>query len=1559
MFSLSESVTTIHSLQFVSRTLNESKPIVHFYAERAIINRLTLSMAMKSNKKTSLSTLFHSSVANAQQPAEFDSPLSLVRFFVDLLDRISTDADLGAPDTILPTPANGRQLGWLPEISATHLTPMRDDLESFLDQLHAECPDLRSSQIERATKLVRRCQWARLANEVLTTAARDATRQVVNSRGAWYSAAEEITPGKPLSATSLSAFLAEFGRLDTLRLLLDRSTLSLWDAPKILRKTLQRAGASSYLVSTISNQWSQASVDHPSVGEAAIPLHRSAFAPREVQFSEDSSTSSRRSTLSLSALTTALAPLRLTRRRTRQTRVPSSLPVSSAFTRIMANLKDDLDHWVRHGVQIEDTEICARATRVAQAITAMVRDPSEAAHLFGISAVRTSAPDSLCLIHPWANHTNAECRGQANKASQYLLCGLCSGGTSQGYYAQLKFLGSGLETNALLDTGALGIDVLVPTSLAIRLHLPAAAGNEVIATAGPANPLRVTHHGVVDVELWGDHFPASAKLSVHVLAVHQLSVDCIVGQRVLATLGLTPEYLASPPTTMQEEVANLDLGRLFNHLISADEGQPTISDDLPSEVRGRFEDLLGRHVAQNTFGDPHPGGADLGEFEFVLNPGSIPVRAAYRHKNPKMTEAVRDGIRDMLQKGIIRPSSSDWAAPVLLIRKPDDTWRFCVDYRQLNAVTRADAYPMLSPDKLREKCRGVKYFATFDLTSGFHQLKVAESSRHLTAFQGPNGLYEFNRLPFGVRNGPAAFQRAVTKVFQDSIDRDELFVFIDDAVVLGRTPEELYDRVDRFLTRCAQCRLRLKAKKSIIGTKRAKILGLLVDESGVHISQDRIDAIATIKPPSNPRELRSFLGLVNYLRPFLPHMADQTRVLNTLLGKGTQWSWTRDHQKAFETLKAIIAEPEDLTHPNYDRPFRLRTDASVHGIGAQLFQLADDGSEQTIAFYSKQFNDTMAAWPTIEQEAYGVVASLLKFEDIVQGHHVDVETDHRNLTFLASATNNRKVRRWFTEIADLDISITHIPGADNIVADTLSRYWPRPSVDITPSAYLCSLSHTSQDSDLPDQLAEEAKQDLLDRAHGKYHRKAKAMFRRLKQDDTLWSGIKHDIAERLLACPICSKSRLEPVPIDQRHLPDSRAPVGSIHHLHVDTLGPLPEHQGFTHVLVIKEPTTRFTVLEPMQNSSTAEALNALKRGYIRHWGLPQQVQTDSGSQFGLAFSRELELLGIDHHVTTSLRHEANGAVENVIRSVNRALRELVHEVRDEDWTQVLSDAQTAVNDTPSAPLGDLSPFQAHAALLATTTDLKRSQNNPRLTIDRAKRLLKTVNDALAERSKWKDDHLPVAGPRPAPGDYVYISLEPRARGRLDLPVRGPCRVLQTLTRDRYELQDLIQDTVKIIRHGSSLYWSPVQALTEEQARSIAAQDFYRSVPEEILDYEQQRGSSPYRMLVRWAGMTKSEATWINIDQLAGRDTFAKFIDANDGFAKLPGVAKYRRQRRPRHPLDPPANPPDSVPPQLGSWRRSARSPHHGKPQEDGTTSLVHRGPTPGEGQELLYQPTS
>ena len=431
--------------------------------------------------------------------------------------------------------------------------------------------------------------------------------------------------------------------------------------------------------------------------------------------------------------------------------------------------------------------------------------------------------------------------------------------------------------------------------------------------------------------------------------------------------------------------------------------------------------------------------------EFAIHTGgAVPLKQApYRH-SPANEAIIQKEVDHLLALGLIVPWFSPWGSPVLLVKKKDGTQRMCIDYRKLNALTKKDAYPLPLIEDCLERCKDAKYMTIIDLADAYHHIPMEPNSEAATAFVTKNGLYHWKVMPFGATGCPGAFQRYVDKVLRGLVG-DCCTAYFDDIVVYTDGPFEQHIKdLERVLVRLREHHLRAKLKKCHFGYDEIVFVGHLVRHGTIRPDPSKVDAIKQIPIPTDVTQLKSFLGLVNYYRKFIPQFAKTALPLYALTKKGVPYEWNGAADAAFNQLKTALTSADCLYAPDFKKQFILQTDACNIGIGAVLTQ-SFDAVEHPVAYISRQLKPAETRYSATEQEALAVVWSIKEFEHFLIDKPFIVVTDHHALQWLPTKKSlNKRLARWALLLSEFSFEVQYRKGKDNANADGLSRN-PIPS----------------------------------------------------------------------------------------------------------------------------------------------------------------------------------------------------------------------------------------------------------------------------------------------------------------------------------------------------------------------------------------------------------------------------------------------------------------------------------------------------------------------------------
>lgn len=445
-----------------------------------------------------------------------------------------------------------------------------------------------------------------------------------------------------------------------------------------------------------------------------------------------------------------------------------------------------------------------------------------------------------------------------------------------------------------------------------------------------------------------------------------------------------------------------------------------------------------------------------------------PIYQRPRRFPAPIAQEIERQCQELYNLGIIEPSLSSYSSPVVPVRKKDGSIRLCIDYRALNKVTKADKFPLPNLSDSIFGLHEVKYFTKLDLVRGYYQVPLEEESREYTAFSTPHGHWQFNRLSFGLKNAPSAFQREMQTVLRD-FPWKKVVVYIDDILIMGNSFEEHLYLVKRVLAMLELHGIKIKPAKCEWFSTEVEFLGHVVSRNGIKKTPQYVKKIDEFPRPTNVRQLREFLGLVNFQRKFVPGCSELQKPLSSLTGgaKTKKLEWTEEMIASFESLKNRVKEDLLLAFPDYGsdaEPLNLWVDASNYAAGACLTQ-RQDGEVRFIAFNSMTFNGAQLNYSTLDKELAALRWGVKSFQAFLYGAEFILNTDHQPLVYLQNMRLvDSRLARTLEDLADFNFVIRYTPGSLNTAADTLSRLRriieePAPQQHVAPLPVGLHLGH--------------------------------------------------------------------------------------------------------------------------------------------------------------------------------------------------------------------------------------------------------------------------------------------------------------------------------------------------------------------------------------------------------------------------------------------------------------------------------------------------------------------
>lgn len=889
-------------------------------------------------------------------------------------------------------------------------------------------------------------------------------------------------------------------------------------------------------------------------------------------------------------------------------------------------------------------------------------------------------------------------------------------------------------------------------------------------------------------------------------------------------------------------------------LISLD---PTIS----LEDKDRLCQLLNKNRSCFAFNLGELGCTNEGEMNIQLTDDRPVVYRPYRLSYDER-QTVREMIDEMLKAGIIRESNSQFASPIIIVKKKTGDKRLCVDFRALNRKTIKEHYPLPRIDDQLDNLAGYKYFTTLDLASGYYQVPIAETSKHKTAFVTPEGQYEFNRMPFGLANAPAVFQRIVNKVLGKSRFGTAM-AYMDDIIIPSKTVKEGLEKLTVVLSLLQQSSLTLKLSKCNFFMTVVDFLGFELSEDGIKPGSQKTKAVSDFPRPSTQQQVRQFLGLAGFFRRFVKNFSIIAKPLTSLLKKDSSFAWSSEQEEAFSSLRTELTQRPIMALYDRQAETEVHTDACKIGIGAILLQRPHkEGPFKAVAYFSRQTSTDEQRFTSYDLETLAVISALQRFRVYLLGLDFKIMTDCNSLraTFEKRDLIPR-VARWWSQLQEFNCQIDYRAGNRMLHADALSRNPVESATEpITNSVMALNTSDwlaTVQSTDpklkrIVDIITDKQTENVTDLKknyrviNDRLYKKTDSGLKWVVPKATRWRIVKqnHDdighvgiektlakicddywfprmrqfIQKYVRSCLDCAYHKV-PSGKPQGFL--NPIPKVSIpfHTMHLDHLGPFVRStKGNTFLLVVIDAFSKFILIKAVKGTDTKYVITTLKE-YFYTFGVPSRLISDRGSCFtSHAFKKFMTELGIKHILNAVSTPRANGQVERYNKTITDALATANNSQPDNKWDEHVAKVQWSLNNTFNKGIGrcpsevlfgmkmtGVNESRLNLALSEDRVDDNQSESRDIIRehvskhINKQQNLQKTYFDK--GRSKAKDYKL---------GDLVRVLRNPAATGqsRKLLPkYQGPYRVSKKFDHDRYEIED-----TPVTKKGKTAYKTVVAA---------------------------------------------------------------------------------------------------------------------------------------------------
>ena len=977
------------------------------------------------------------------------------------------------------------------------------------------------------------------------------------------------------------------------------------------------------------------------------------------------------------------------------------------------------------------------------------------------------------------------------------------------------------------------------------------------------------------------------------------SIDCELSGEMV-------ENITSEPTTKQVNELREDVHPFFGP------ETPQVVRDAVLEFLGIFSKLLPSELP------PERPGFDA----TIENGDRIPTRGKGHRVSPKDKQIFWDLLKVLLDSKLIRVSDGKIVSDAFLVKKKDGTHRIVQDFRALNDVTDSMAGPPQLVDELIDEVIG-NWFSKIDLTSGYHQLRMAKGEEGKTAFSTPYGCYEWLVMPMGLKNAPAQFSRLIQHLVGHL---PFVRFYLDDIVIFSNTEEQHVEHVRAVLSILRDNKIIISPKKCMFGVKSVEFLGHIIDADGIHMIKDKLEAIQTWPQPGNQTQLRRFLGLVGYYRRYFEGFAKVANPLFGLLRNDTRFLWGEEQAKAFNELRERLCNEITLKQPDYSKPFVIDTDASQYAIGAVLMQADDGGHLRPIAFISRKLKDAETRYAVHEKETLAIIYALKTWRYYVAGQKIQVYTDHKSIQYLYTQPNlSMRQLRWKDTLSEFDVKIDYKAGGMNVVADALSR---RDEViaevnvvanekwfDKLQEAYKRNDEQMKRaknirgpsehfDSAIADvrggakKFGYELKNGLvlhngklcvpndatirLDIMHDCHdarvagHLGAKRTIAKVAER-FFWQGMAKEIQHYVKTCESCQRNKIRTVApnglMQQREIP--RRPFERIGLDFV--ILKKKTVRGHQMILVVTDALSKWIKLIPL--SETADAKEVARVMFERVFtttGFPNEIVSDRDPKFSSKIWNEIHrLMGVKVTMGVAYHHQSIGQNERQNRTIEEMLRHFVGQ-RQNDWDEHLPMVEFAYNSSKHAAT-DKTPFEIifgfnHEATMAKWIKDEGSNGDAADYVKETRQNIEEARKALeAAQARSKEAVDPKRSEKKFEvGQKVWLSTKNYSNANENSrPIRklrarwiGPFRITAI------EGMNVTLDIPKDRRIHPTVHMDQVKEFHEDsrperkqpKPKPVKINGELEYEVEEILEEKIVKNKTWY--LVKWKGYDRADATW-------------------------------------------------------------------------------------------------
>ena len=715
----------------------------------------------------------------------------------------------------------------------------------------------------------------------------------------------------------------------------------------------------------------------------------------------------------------------------------------------------------------------------------------------------------------------------------------------------------------------------------------------------------------------------------------------------------------------------------------------------------------------------------------IITEGALPVKSKHRRVPVAWEKEVEDQIQEMLKNGIIRPSSSPWNSPIILVKKKDNSMRFVCDFRGLNNVTKKDTYPLPHIRDIIDKMQDAKVWSTLDAAGAYWSMPLNENDKEKTSFTVPRGKYEFNVTPYGLSNAGASYQRMIDMCLS-GLPSDRILAYMDDIVIFSRTFAEHMIELDAIFDKLLEANITLKASKCVIASHAVDFLGYRLSKDGIKPQERLVSAILEFKQPETRKAVKSFLGMAGFYRNFIANFADVARPLNNLTSDNVQFSWDDSCEKAFQELKRLLSNEPVLAFPRLGEPFVVDVDASDVAFGGVLMQKGSDDLLHPVGYFSDSVKPSQKSWAATTKEAFALILAVRHWYVYLAGTEFVLNSDHNPLVHLRQQKDPRgKFSRWILELEEFNYVVKYVPGVQNVKADALSRnegasnqqpasrFEDRIYSVLEDRARFQEQVRHEQEIDPVIKAAMECVEKGVKITNGRLKRVQSqlriengilsksgrpvvpASLRNfvtshlhntghwgvdktytLLQERFFWPGMYGYTQNFVNSCRTCQQTNCDSHPPKAPMIP-MIIPEAPMQFISIDIAYMPPDTDGYKYILLAGDIFSKYIQAIPLRDQTAPTIVRAFENNWVYTHGSPLYLLSDQGSNVDGETVREFcDTLGVQKRRSSPYHSQGNGFAERNIRNIREILRSslLSKKLGESKWRKLLPSLVFALN---------------------------------------------------------------------------------------------------------------------------------------------------------------------------------------------------------------------------------------------------------------------------------------